>query len=438
MLTRLRSTLAPIVSTVLTLGFAALPVSPASSTDWTVDLAQGRQIDVAYTDGALRLTGTTGLLTLPVHHLAGPVARISPALDAVTPPGTSATVDVRGLLAGGRWSEWVPGESSDTITLPAPSTDVQLRVVLTGGPFAPASSGPQVRGLHVHAEDTPSMRVSSPPNRPDSFQVIATREGLVRGRTANGHRIRSDDLFVALPSRRALADTNGSEYSVKVCARSGYCAWAPVWDVGPWNVDDDYWSSERQNFDDLPQGVPQAQSAFRDGYNGGKDGSGRKVGNAAGIDLSDGIYRSALGLSGNALVTVSYLWTGALPLSAVDATGHGGVHRDHRSDTAYKAGFDIGIGIDIGGNSGDDNGGGNGKGGNGKGGNGQRGTPPANGARVVTVRTAPDDSAPAAGVASDKAGVPVQCVTHNGWVRIDPDAYLPAKNVIVSNRIDHC
>jgi hypothetical protein len=28
---------------------------------------------------------------------------------------------------------------------------------------------------------------------------------------------------------------------VRVCATSGRCEWAPVWDVGPWNITDDYW-----------------------------------------------------------------------------------------------------------------------------------------------------------------------------------------------------
>lgn len=422
MFTKLRTALASTVTSVLTVGFTALPPTPAPGAEWVANLAEGRGINVAIAGEASLLTGPLGLLTLPVHQLAAPSAKISPILDAVTPPGTAATVDVRGLLGDGRWSEWVPGRSGATTTLPSPSASVQLRVVLTG-----ASPGPVVRGLRVRAEYAPSMRVDSPPSQPDSYQVIATREGLVNGRTANGHRIRHNDLFVALPSRRALAD--GSEYSVKVCSRGGYCAWAPVWDVGPWNINDDYWCAERAQFDDLPQGVPQAQAAFRDGYNGGKDGSGRKVGNPAGIDLSDGIYRTALGLTGNALVTVSYLWTGPLPLSTVDATGRKAAQQPDRSDTAFKASLEIGIGIDVGGDSGDDSGS------RGKDRHDER---QPNDAHLVTVRTAPDESAPAAGVAADSAGVPVQCATENGWLRIDPDAYLPAKNVIAQSSIDPC
>ncbi len=424
MFTKLRTALASTVTSVLTVGFMAVPATPPTGTEWVANLAEARPVNVMMTDGASLLTGPLGLLTLPVHQLATPAATISPTLDAVTPPGTAATVDVRGLLSGGRWSEWVPSRSGTTTTLPSPTTTVQLRVVLTGTPGAP---GPVVSGLRARAEDATSMRADSAPSQPDSYQVIATREGLVSGRTANGHQIRHNDLFVALPSRRALAD--GSEYTVKVCSRSGYCAWAPVWDVGPWNINDDYWCAERAEFDDLPQGVPQAQAAFRDGYNGGKDGSGRKVGNPAGIDLSDGIYRTALGLTGNALVTVSYLWTGPLPLSTVDATGRKSARQPDRSDTAFKAGFDIGIGIDIGGDSGDDSG---------SRGKERHDKRQPSDARLVTVRTAPDSSAPAAGVAADSAGVPVQCATENGWLRIDPDAYVPAKNVILQSPIDHC
>ena len=60
---------------------------------------------------------------------------------------------------------------------------------------------------------------------------------------------------------------------MKVCAQNGRCAFAPVWDIGPWNTKDDYWnpSPERQMWKDLPQGRPQAAAAFEDGHNGGND-----------------------------------------------------------------------------------------------------------------------------------------------------------------------
>ncbi len=41
---------------------------------------------------------------------------------------------------------------------------------------------------------------------------------------------------------------------------SARCAFAPVWDVGPWNTRDDYWNAPgtRENWGDLPQGMPQS------------------------------------------------------------------------------------------------------------------------------------------------------------------------------------
>lgn len=387
---------------------AAPAGSPAQS--WTEDLSRGNATNVAFTGGTLRLTGPTGLLTVAVHHLPVPVAQLHTQLSAALPPGSSATVDVRALLAGQRWSEWLPERAGgpDLVTLPAPSGDVQLRVVLTGAPD-PAAPRPEVRGLRVDAQPVAHMRVAAPPAEPASYRVVATREGLQGGRTANGHQISAGDLFVALPARQALADTDGSEYSVKVCARSGYCAWAPVWDTGPWNVTDDYWQAERDQFPDLPQGVPEAQAAFRHDHNGGLDGFGRKVSNAAGIDLSDGIYQTALGLSGNALVTVSYLWTGAVPLSTVHAggtTGNGNptnqsANQASTDSAQAAAAFPAASAT--------------------RSGAGQ----PEN-KKLVVVRTQPDPDAAAAGVAADRAGVPVRCVTPNGWLRIDPDAYLPA------------
>jgi hypothetical protein len=161
------------------------------------------------------------------------------------------------------------------------------------------------------------------------YRVFATREGLVGRTTANGHKIRSSDRFVALPSRRALSPRGTGDYSVRVCASNGRCAVAPVWDVGPWNTRDDYWNppSRRQEWRDLPQGMPEAQAAKERGYNGGRDQFKRKVLNPAGIDLSDGLFWGALGLKDNGWITVEYLWTGSgksgTDKSGTDKSGRG-------------------------------------------------------------------------------------------------------------------
>ncbi len=202
--------------------------------------------------------------------------------------------------------------------------------------------------------------------------MFATRIGLVGRTTANGHKIKSSDRFVALPSRRALSANGGNDYSVKVCASNGRCAIAPVWDVGPWNTRDDYWnpSSQRQEWRDLPQGMPEAQAAKEKGYNGGRDQFNRKVANPAGIDLSDGLFWDALGLKDNSWVTVDYLWTGKTRVSTVKAEGQ--------------------------------------------------------------IREEPSAGATVVGVAAQRSSVPIECVTGSGadrWVRIGPDQYLPAKAV---------
>ncbi|WP_372476590.1 hypothetical protein [Pseudonocardia terrae] len=146
---------------------------------------------------------------------------------------------------------------------------------------------------------------------PLRLRVFATREGLVGGQTANGHIITAHDHFVALPSRRGLSPKGGTTKSVKIDADNGRSVIAPVWDVGPWNTTDDYWNppSVRQSWTNLPQGTPEAQAAFQNGYNGGKNEKGHPVTNPAGIDLADGTFWDDLELTGNAWVWVTFLWT---------------------------------------------------------------------------------------------------------------------------------
>ena len=254
----------------------------------TVRLAEGRErAGPARADGH-GAAGFPGLLTLAAHHMDEPVDRVDALLTlAAGSPGAAASVDVRGLRAGGGWTEWEPGVPTSgpatartlTAALPEPVVDVQARLVLT--PQADAgwvAPGPVVRDLTLTAHVATRTNATAK-HAPRQYRVFATREGLVGGTTANGHVIGKRDLFVALPSRRALAPRDNSDYTVKVCAPTGRCAFAPVWDVGPWNTHDDYWNAEREQWRDLPPGKPQAQAARQDGYNGGKDQFGRKVRN---------------------------------------------------------------------------------------------------------------------------------------------------------------
>ncbi len=311
----------------------------------------------------------TGLLTLDTHVLATPTNRISATVDAQLVDGSAATVDVRGVRSSGNWSEWVPA-ADGTAVLPDASRTVQARLVLSGDP------GPTVTAVALGAL-APKTEGGSAPGAPLTYRVFATREGLPGGTTANGHVIAPHDHFVALPSRRALSPNGKSDYSVRVCAANGRCAFAPVWDVGPWNTHDDYWNSAsmRQQWSDLPQGTPQAQAAFRDGYNGGKDQYDRHVVNPAGIDLADGTFWDDLGLVDNATVTVDYLWTGDVRLAKVVNTG--------------------------------------------------------------PVLASPKANADVVGVAASNAGVPVEC-TAGAWLRIGTGQYLPAAMVPNAGKLGPC
>ncbi|GAA5122672.1 hypothetical protein [Pseudonocardia adelaidensis] len=379
-------------------GLALGPATPAAAdppaSSWSADLRQGEAAGVVIDDGVARIDpqtafvaaaegapadGTarpTGLLTFPAHRLATATDHVAVAVDGEVPAGATATVDVRGRRATGGWTEWVPaasGPGGRAVTLPAASAEVQARLVLAGDPAA----GPVVRGVSLTARPAPPGRTESDERALAlSYRVFATREGLVGGKTANGHVIGDHDHFVALPSRRALSPRGSSDYSVKVCA-SGRCAFAPVWDVGPWNTRDDYWNpgSKRQEWRDLPQGVPQAQAAHDDGYNGGRDQYDREVSNPAGIDLGDGLFWDALGLENNAWVDVEYLWTGAERLARV------------ASDT--------------------------------------------------DVRAAPDGAAEVVGVAAGHASVPVECA-HGGWLRVGPDQYVEAGAIPDAPHIGAC
>ena len=273
--------------------------------------------------GSPRPREASGQLVADPVELGSPATGVAAEVDAATPDGTSVLVDVRGRLAEegpDAWTEWVPAGEP----LPVASATLQARVTLVGD----TDVTPTVREVTLtpEVERSRSLQEVEVQAKADgrAYKVFATREGLVGGTTANGHVIKKRDHFVALPSRRGLSAKNSGSYSVRVCAeRTGRCAYAPVWDVGPWNTKDDHWngSDKRESWDDLPRGLPQAQAAYQDGYNKGKDGFGRKVANPAGIDLGDGTFWDGLGLKDNAWTTVTYLWTGNGPKGVVRTSG---------------------------------------------------------------------------------------------------------------------
>ena len=214
--------------------------------------------------------------------------------------------------------------------------------------------------------------------------VYATREGLVGQHTANGHLITAGDHFVSLPSVGALSPRDSGTYSVRVCApATGRCGYEPVWDVGPWNTRDDYWSATRSVFATLPVGLPEAAAAALAHFNGGRDQYGRLVTNPAGIDLADGTFRADLGLTASGWVQVAFLWTGPGTQGQIRTAGG-----------------------------------------------------------TLNVRSGPSTTATAVGVAANRARVPVLCAvpgsvvsgpsgTSATWVRIGPGHYVAAAFVAV-------
>lgn len=362
---------------------AQAAVTPVAS--WSPDLVAGETAGVVVEDGTARLdhAGThllpadadgspvpTGLLTLPGRHLDAPTDRVDTAVRGDLPEGSTAGVDVRGRRSSGGWTEWIPA-GTGTAVLPEAVSEVQSRLVLTGSPDVE----PTVREVTLTAHPAAARTEAVPvPTVALHYRVFATREGLAGGTTANGHVIAERDHFVALPSRRALSPRGSSDYSVKVCAPNGRCAFAPVWDVGPWNTRDDYWNPPnlRQEWKDLPQGIPQAQAAHITGYNGGLDQYERKVVNPAGIDLADGLFWDALALKDNSWVTVDYLWTGSQHLASVESEV------------------------------------------------------------PVDVLAAPDVAAEVVGVAANNAALPVECALAAGeqtWLRVGLDQYVDSAAV---------
>lgn len=291
----------------------------SSPVSWSADLSHitSDDVNVRYANGALSVRSTAfrpasaeagqgyGTQVLAPEELDGPVNRVSaePVADTPADAGAEVVVDVRGRSAGGSWTEWTPADRGPAV-LPRAVTTVQARITLWD-----KEGEVRVRGLRLSAEKGAAPRAAAGATAVTA-RVFATREGLVGRTTANGHVIQPNDHFVALPSRRGLSPNGSGQYSVQVCGPAR-CETAPVWDVGPWNTKDDYWnpSPTREMFKDLPQGKPEAQAAYEDGYNGGRDGSGRVVLNPAGIDLADGTFYN-VGLNDNGWVTVTYLWTG--------------------------------------------------------------------------------------------------------------------------------
>jgi hypothetical protein len=125
------------------------------------------------------------------------------------------------------------------------------------------------------------------------------------------------DRYVKFASRnwQHAQGYDGTDYQVALDYNGHAIDSVRVWDVGPWNLDDNYWDPTiswprpRRLFTDLPRGMPEAQAAYYSGYNAGKDQSGRTVLNPAGCDQTPAVAaRLGLAYLQNAWITVTYWW----------------------------------------------------------------------------------------------------------------------------------
>jgi hypothetical protein len=143
-------------------------------------------------------------------------------------------------------------------------------------------------GLGLLAAATLALTIRAA-REPSAWQrVFATREGEIGKKTSTGLVIMPSSMFVALPHRMALGKEVELRYGARVLV-------VPVLDVGPWNIDDAYWTDSRR---------PAAEEGR--GYY-------RKPVNRAGIDLSDPVF-AALGLRDNGVVEWRFVHKGYLVL----------------------------------------------------------------------------------------------------------------------------
>jgi hypothetical protein len=114
---------------------------------------------------------------------------------------------------------------------------------------------------------------------------------------------------VALPHRNLKF---GRQPRVRIWRVSGGPSVGPkVKEIGPWNTYDNYWMREKDRtmFKRVPRCKPEAQVAYYQNFNKGKDEFGREVLNPAGVDVAPDVARS-MGLEEyqNAWVYVRFPW----------------------------------------------------------------------------------------------------------------------------------
>lgn len=195
-----------------------------------------------------------------------------------------------------------------------------LRLVLGGKSYERLSTWMEERWIIERSLHGIARKASSP----RSYEIYATRYDS------------KGAYYVALPDK-CVKFTNGGnslcekygyqvgkKYDVYVSYKKGVAV--RVGESGPWNEDDTYWATlndptPRRMFADLPLGMPEAQAAYFDNYNGGLDQYGRKVTAPFGIDLARQVSID-IGLEpgNNDWIGVAFIWTDGWNEASVAAT----------------------------------------------------------------------------------------------------------------------
>lgn len=317
----LRATRSHVLLILAGMLLATMPSGSASAAFAVVPQAEGI---VILRDGSLQLSPSAG----PAPAVIGawerygvwdaPQSSASRLFGAVhvryqsqAPAGTANFVAVRASADGQRWSEWIWNiPNGSVVRFGGAQRWTQHRVVLVGS----TTRSPSVARVEITPEAVRSKAgaADDKARKPaPTYRLRVTRQGMVGGRTANGHRITAKDMFVSLPSWSVLSSREGREYMVRLSA-NGKSVVVPVMDVGPWNRHDNFWSTERERYKDLPVGWPEDHAAYYEGYNNRRAEKGL-VRYPTAVDIGDGAYW-ALGLDGaQATVDVTFLWLGQDP-----------------------------------------------------------------------------------------------------------------------------
>jgi hypothetical protein len=294
-------------------GRAATPRWPAAATTGTAILASGDlslAADAAPAAAAYGDYARFGLFDSQ-PQITPATRRVLVQWSATVPAAAAARLDVR-IAKGAQWSDWTLDVADGAVvTFDRVGQQVQYRLTLLAQASAPKVQSVSLSALPLRDEDV--VRSSQDEPAAPTYHIRATRMGLVGDRTANGHIIQPNDWFVSLPSFRSLSSKGGSEYMARL-SYNGKSVVVPVWEVGPWNIHDDYWNVDRERFADLPVGWPEDHAAYYDGYNGGRAEKGR-VRFPTAADVGDGAWL-ALGIAMNdeqKAIDITFLWQGSDP-----------------------------------------------------------------------------------------------------------------------------